>query len=267
MGKSTSRDSFGTLTEIVNKYSCGYCPTGPSEQMDWICLVNSETMDLHPGFFDYVTARDMITQHAAHISKNMTYVAEYTLPNGTKIKDFIYTDNGMLSTVDMKRPGTKLIMIPGFSKHSDLYKIYYPGEWAEKRYLSKNYASLRATMFTFALMLNPMQDRDLTRGRMYLDFAPGVLSSWCLPFLDCWNLFIEMNPGTKNVCLYMTDDKVYYGSPTDHSSAIRLYGYPGLPLLLLHYQGRLTETVKSLISLTKQRLTDADANVPLGKEM
>ena len=266
MEKSTSRDTFGTLSEVVEKYLCGYCPNGLGEQMDWICLVNSEVMDLHPGYFDYVTAREMITLHAAHVSATMKYVTEYTLPNGAVIKDFFYTDNGMLSCVEMKRPGTKLIMIPGYSKHSDLYKVYYPGEWAEKRYLSKNYASLRATMFSFALILNPMQARDLTRGRMYFDFAPGVLSTWCLPFLNCWSSFIKANPGTKNVCLYMADDKVYYGSPTDHSTAVRLYGYSGLPLLLFHYQGRLTEIMKSLISLTNQKLTDVDANVPLGKK-
>ena len=197
MGKTTSRDSFSTVAEVMEKYFCGVCPTDPAVKMDWLCATHSELLELHPGYLNFQTTQDMLVLHAFHVIRNMQFVTTYSLPNGTVVSNFIVTDNGMLADNDLRKPGTKLFFITGYAKHSDLYKLVNAGEWSEHNTWNVNYAGIRAKLFSFSLLLTPDQDRDLLRGKMALDFAPDVVSSWCTAFLDCWQHFVTLNPGTK----------------------------------------------------------------------
>ena len=264
MEKSIGRDNFRTVADVIKQYFCNICPTEPGVRMDWRCACNSELLEMHPGYVDFITSHDMLVLHCFHISLNMQFVAEYTLPNGTVLRDFIVTDNGILSDNDMKQPGTKLFMVPGFSKHSDLYKVAFPGEWAEHNHLNANYSGLRALVFSFVTIINPSQDRDIQRGKMSVDMDPRKLSKWCTAFLDCWQSFVNSNPRAQIKALYRTNDGVFYGSPTDHATSHLLYGYAGLPLLLNHYLGRISHYVKQLIALSKQSKKDKKAVVPPG---
>ena len=192
MEKTICRDNFRTVAAVMEKYYCDICPLDPDvRNTTWRCAVGSEALELHPGYMDFLTSHDMLVLHCYHVSNNMQFVPEFTLPNGTIMRNFITTNNGILSDNDMRRPGTKLFMIPGFSKHSDLYKTAFPGEWAEKNYINKNYSGLRAMVFSFVTIVNPSQDRDLMRGKMSIDMDPRKLSKWCTAFLDCWQCFIN----------------------------------------------------------------------------
>ena len=138
------------------------------------------------------------------------------------------------------------------------------GEWSEHNTWNVNYAGIRAKLFSFSLLLTPDQDRDLLRGKMALDFAPNVVSSWCTAFLDCWQHFVTLNPGTKITSIYRTNTALFYGSPTDHPSSTRLFGYSGLPLLLVYFNDRLSFLVKRIIGVSKMKVSDRLANVPSG---
>ena len=264
MGKTTSRDNFDSVLAVMEKYFCNVCPTDSAVKMDWLCATHSELLELHPGYLDFQTTQDMIILHAFHVIRNMKFVTGFTLPNGTVITNFIVTDNGILADNDLKKPGTKLFFVTGYAKHSDLYKLVNAGEWSEHYTWNVNYAGIRAKLFGFSLLLNPDQDRDLLRGKMALDFAPGILSDWCTAFLDCWQHFVTKNPCTKVTALYRTDTAVFYGSPSDHLDSYRLYGYAGLPLLLVNYHERLTYLVKRIIGVSKMTLKDKKTNVPSG---
>ena len=267
VGKTCTRDAFESLDEVLAKYQCDFCPLTSDKRLDWVCASHSETLELHPGFLDFNTSFDMLVAHAFHVTNNMKFITSHVLDNGVTLKNFIVTDNGFLADTDLMKPGTKLFIVTGYAKHSKLYKRLNPGDWLgySWNYPNPNYAGIRAMVFTFALMLNPAQERDLLRGKMSLDFNPSVLSDWCTVFLDCWNLFVDLNPCTKIVDIYLTSTGLYYGSPTDHAKSNPLLLYRGLPLLLNYYHGRLSSFVRQIIVLSKMRLDDVDADVPLGK--
>ena len=267
IGKTCTRDAFTTLDAVLDKYQCDYCPASSDFGSEWLCAAQAETMELHPGFLDFGTSFDMLITHSHHVTANMLYVASHTLKNGVTMKNFIVTDNGFLADTDLQKPGTKLFFVTGYAKHSKLYMRLNPGAWPDYswHYPNPNYAGVRGMVYTFTLILNPAQERDILRGKMSLDLDPSCLSDWCVVFLDCWNLFIELNPGTKVTDIYRTSTGLYYGSPTDHSQAHPLLLYRGLPLLLSYYQDRISAHVRQIIILSKMRLTDIDADVPAGK--
>ena len=113
---------------------CLLCPTGPLEKMVWTCATHSETIDLHPRFADYRTASDMVILHLARITETMQYIESHTLPNGTVLKKFIRTGNGILSCRLLQRPGCHAFVIPGLSQHSDLYRrcLLYTSDAADE---------------------------------------------------------------------------------------------------------------------------------------
>ena len=266
IGKTFTRDSFETLGEVLAKYDCDCCPVATDAKPEWLCAAQSEVLELHPGFLDFSTSFDMIISHAFHVTDNMVFVASHALDNGVTFKNFIVTDNGFLADTDLQRPGTKLFIVTGYAKHSKLYMRLNPGNWPDYswNYPNPNYAGVRAMVFTFCLILNPAQERDLLRGKMALDFNPSVLSAWCTTFLDCWNLFVDLNPCTKVTDIYRTSDGLFYGSPSDHTPSHPLLLYRGLPVLLTYYHGRISYYIRQIVILSKMRAEDADADVPAG---
>ena len=267
VGKTCTRDQFEDIETVLSKYDCDYCTLAPDERLSWLCAAVSEVLEMHPGYLDFGTSFDMLVMHAYHVTRSMEFVSSHTLSNGRVLKDFIVTDNGILTDTDLQKPGTKLFMITGYAKHSDLYKRLNPGGWDNytRRYPNPKYSGLRAMVFSFALLVNPDQERDLIRGKMALDFHPKVISPWCTVFLDCWNMFVDMNPCMKVLDLYRTADGLSYGSLTDHAVSEPLLSYRGLPLLLSHYHDRLSHYIRQIIILSKMKLTDVDADVPPGK--
>ena len=193
-GKSIVCDDITDIDELFAKYTCLLCPTGPEEKMVWICATHSETLDLHPGFTDFLTACDLVILHMDRIAQTMTYVTEHTLPNGTELKPFIRTGNGVLSCRLLQRPGTHAFLIPGLSQHSDLYKLENAGSWSEWNTLNTRYSGLRAMVYSTILILNPKQVNCLQQGKMSFDLDPKVLSSWFIPFVNSWSQFVDRNP-------------------------------------------------------------------------
>ena len=267
VGKTCTRDAFDSIDDVLDKYQCDHCPLAQESGLDWVCAAQSEVLELHPGFLDFRTSFDMLIAHAFHVTKNMKFIPTHAIGDGVTLKNFIVTDNGFLADTDLTRPGCKLFIVTGYAKHSKLYKTLNPGDWLgySWNYPNPNYAGIRAMVFACTLILNPAQERDLLRGKMAFDFGPAVLSDWCSIFLDCWNLFIELNPCTKVAEIYRTSAGLYYGSPTDHDQSYPLLLYRGLPLLLSHYQDRLAAFVKQIIVLSKMRASDTNADVPAGK--
>ena len=266
VGKTFTRDSFETLGEVLAKYDCDSCPLATDAKPEWFCAAQSEVLELHHGFMDFSTSFDMVIAHSFRVTANMVFVASHALDNGVTIKDFVVTDNGFLADTDLQKPGTKLFFVTGYAKHSKLYMRLNPGNWPGYtwNYPNSNYAGVRAMLFTIALILNPAQERDMLRGKMCLDLNPTLLSTWCTTFLDCWNLFVDLNPCTKVTDIFLTSNGLYYGSPSDHSKHYPLLLYRGLPLLLTHYQGRISYYVRQLVILSKMRADDDDADVPAG---
>ena len=266
IGKACTRDSFHDLAAVIAKYQCDYCPIATAQRLEWLCAAHSENLELHPGFLDFATSYDMLIAHAHHVTKDMQFIASHVLDNGLVMKNFIVTSNGFLSDTDLQKPGTKLFIVTGYAKHSKLYMRLNPGNWPEYswNYPNPNYAGVRAMVFSLALIVNPAQERDLLRGKMCLDFAPSILSSWCTVFLDCWNQFVELNPCTKVTDIYRTATGFCYGSPSDHADSQPLLLYRGLPLLLNYYHGRISAYVRRIVILSKMRVDDEDADVPSG---
>ena len=269
IGKACTRDSFEGIEAVLAKYLCDFCLAEPCTnfaKLEWPCSALSEVLELHPGYLDFGTSFDMLVSHAYHVTLHMEYFKKYSLSDGTELQNFIVTDNGFLADTDLKKPGTKLFVITGYAKHSSLYKRLNPGGWEgfSWNYPNPKYSGVRAMVYTIALILNPAQERDLLRGKMALDFHPDLLSDWCTVFLDCWHLFVDLNPCTKVTEIYRTADGLYYGSPTDHAVAHPLHSYNGLPLLLSHYHDRLSYYVRQIVILSKQRVDDVDAHVPAG---
>ena len=267
IGKTFTRDSFADLEAVLAKYSCDFCPIESTAKVNWPCAALSEILEMHPGYLDFGTSFDMLVSHARFVSRNMEYFAKYTMSNGTVLKNFIVTDNGFLADTDLTKPGTKLFMITGYAKHSSLYKRSEHVDWMgfSWNYPNPKYAGIRAMTFSLALLINPAQERDLLRGKMALDFHPDILSDWCTVFLECWYSFVDSNPCTKVTEIYRTHTDLYYGSPTDHAVSHRLQSYNGLPLLLSYYHNRISSYIRQIVILSKQRLGDKDADVPLGK--
>ena len=235
--------------------------------MEWLCASLSEVLEFHPGYLDFGTSFDMLVSHSHVVTRSMEFVPSHTLPSGAVLKNFIFTDNGFLADTDLKKPGTKMFVITGYAKHSNLYHRLNPGDWFgfSWNYPNPKYSGIRAMVFSFALIVNPAQERDLLRGKMSLDFHPDILSPWCKVFLDCWHLFVDSNPCTKITDIYRTATGLFYGSPTDHAESYGLESYSGLPILLSFYHDRLAAIVRQIIIVSKQRVTDVDAHVPLGK--
>ena len=267
VGKTFTRDAFPDLAAVLENYACDFCPVTPEARVEWPCASMSEVLEFHPGYLDFGTAFDMLVSHSYHVTRAMEYVTAHVLPNFTVLKNFIYTDNGFLADTDLKKPGTKLFIITGYAKHSNLYKKSIVTDWLGHSWnvTNPNYSGVRAMVFTFALILNPAQERDLLRGKMALDFHPDVHSSWCNVFLDCWHLFVDSNPCTRLAAIYRTSDGLFYGSPSDHAVSYPLVSYHGLPLLLSHYHGRLSSYVRQIVIISKQRIGDVDADVPSGE--
>ena len=266
IGKTFTRDEFEDIEAVLGKYLCDICPIAPDMKMDWPCAALSEILELHPGYLDFGTSFDMLVSRARHVTRNMKYFATYSLQNGTVLKNFIVTDNGFLGDTDLKKPGTKMFVITGYAKHSNLYKRSNPGGWLDYswNYPNPKYSGIRAMVYTAALIVNPAQERDLLRGKMALDFHPDVLSDWCTVFLDCWYQFVDANPCTKVTSIYRTSTGLFYGSPSDHAVSHALRSYAGLPLLLSYYHDRIASYIRQIIILSKQRIGDVDAHVPAG---
>ena len=249
----------------MDRYSCLLCPTGPKERMVWTCAGTSEIVDLHPGFLDYRTASDFVIMHLDRITSTMEFVKQYTLPSGREITNFIRTGNGLLADRLIQRPGCHVYVIPGLSQHSDLYRRENIGGLKEWNYLNTRYSGLRAMVFSTVLILNPGQDNSLQSGKMSFDLEPKIMSSWFTPFVNSWSYFVERNPSVVINGLYVVDHGLCYGSPSDMEVSHRLHGYAGLPLLLQYFRSVFTRLLSKIMGIGKQKPTDPEAWVPLGK--
>ena len=263
--KSVSLDRFSTLEMLLPMYQCGVCFVSKPKKTEWLCAALSETLEIHPGFLPYALAADMVIMHSRRVVYTSTHIDAYTLPNGTVLKNFIHTENGFLSSYDNKCPGNYLFIVSGFAIHSSLYHVEREGAWDELVLTNSKFSALRSMVYSTILLVNPTQSIETNRGKMYLDLTPSVISDWLHAFLDTWNDFVRENPGVSVKSVYRTDTEVWYGSPSDHPDAVKLEGYPGLPVLLQYTRERMTDHFCWMFALIQMKTTDASKFVPSGK--
>ena len=266
-GKRSHRETFDNLDALFSKYMCTVCPKDPKDPdvpMNWICAGVSESLELHPGFFDFRRTLDMIIYHVSHISSVAVAVNEYTLPNGIVLKKFYHTENGLLSDIDMRKPGSCSFLITGISRHSSVYTRLQPeGALRSWRYPNKQYSYIRTHTYATLLLLNPGQEINLNRGKLCLDMSKA--STWLISFSNCWSDFIDRNPKIIVTGLFITDNGLFYGSPSDSPVHHKLFGYSAVPIILQYFRDRIGHLVSQILVISKMKLTDTEATVPRGK--
>ena len=272
--KKIYRENLTQFSSLLDKYWCELCSKDSLRTMRWTCAAISETLDLHPGILPFRTVLDIIVLHAAHVISTAVHVPEYELPNGVVLSNFYHTENGFLSDVDMLRPGSVTFYISGYSRHTKPYtRLLWDGAMREWNYPNQHYAFIRTHTYATILLLNPDQELNLNRGKLYLDIGVknadekqlrSTPSLWLKPFSTCWSQFIGQNPHVTIDGLYRTDHGIYYGSPSDSPISHRLSGYRGLPLLLHYYRNRIAKLISTILVTGKMRLSDKDATVPPG---
>ena len=272
-GKTVHCDNHSDLATILSSYHCGICTYGPGIDracdVDWTCLAMSEALETHPGYIKYLVSLDMVIMHFSRVIRTMTFVSSYTTTTGVTLTDFIHTRNGVLCDKDTKRPGTKLPIISGLSRHTSKYKVekvWNVGftEQSDWNYPNPNYSRSRTEIYTTIVLLNPAQPFQLNRGKLFLDLDPSCRSTWLAPFTNCWNEFVLSNPCTTIDNLYVTADGVFYGSPSDHEDHYLLQGYAGVPLILSYFRDKISGIWSKLLNIGAMRKTDANVNVPSG---
>ena len=260
---------------LLEKYWCTVCRKDSLRTMKWTCAAISETLDLHPGLLPFKTVLDIVVLHSAHVISTAVHVPEYELPNGVIISNFYRTENGFLSDVDMLKPGSVSFFITGFTRHTRPYvRMLWEGAMREWNYPNQRFGFIRTHTYATILLLNPDQDINLNRGKLYLDIGVHEVddkqlkptpSLWLHSFSTCWSQFVERNPHAIVDGLYRTDCGLYYGSPTDSPISHRLSGYRGLPLVLQYFRNRIAKIISTILVTGKMRLSDKDACVPFGK--
>ena len=256
----------------MEKYWCTVCTKDSIRTMRWTCAAISENLDLHPGLLPFKSVLDMVVMHSAHVISTAVHVPEYTLPNGVILTNFYRTENGFLSDIDMVKPGSVAFFITGISRHTRPYtRLLSEGAMREWNYPNQQYGFIRTHVYSTILLLNPVQEINLNRGKLCLDIGTSTVNNvkvspslWLLPFSTCWSQFVERNPNTTIDTLFRTDTGIYYGSPSEDSEARRLSGYRGLPLLLHYFRNRIAKIISTILVTGRMRLTDKDAVVPSG---
>ena len=235
-----------SLDALIARFTCSTCLLDPTQRLNWQCVAVSETMDCHPGFMPFSTARDMMVLHCQSILYSSEYISEYVMFNGTKLRKFVRSDFGILSDVAMNGPGTQLIFVTGNSKHSDV-TIVLDG----RRTLNPNFAAIRSTFRSMVLLLNPLQAINLQMGRLGFDLGPKVLSAWCSPFLNSWADFIIQNPGVCIEELYMSAQGLNYGSPSLMARTHLLTSENGMPIILQYFRDALAKHFSKILALAR----------------
>ena len=265
-GKKAHRETFEDLGTLISKYMCILCskdPKDPDVPMNWVCASVSENLELHPGFLDFRRTLDMVVYHASHIAAVAVSVNEYTLSTGIVLKKFYHTENGLLTDIDMRKPGSCAFFITGISRHSSVYTRLQPeGSLRPWRYPNRQYSYIRTHTYATILFLNPQQEINLNRGKLCLDLS--TTSTWLRSFSNCWAEFIDRNPKVQINGLFVTDNGVFYGCPTDSSVSHQLTGYSAVPIILQYFRDKIGHLVSQILVTSKMKPTDTEATVPKG---
>ena len=118
------------------------------------------------------------------------------MSNGVTLYNFIRTQTGVLSSVDMDKPGTNLVFIVGLASGSATWTTIPPEDDIGQALKVPNpkWSAIPTAMAAVQLLLLPKQPRKICRGKMMLDLGPKVSAIWTGSFLDSWSRFVRLNP-------------------------------------------------------------------------
>ena len=117
------------------------------------------------------------------------------MSNGITLNNFIRTKSGVLSSVDMDRPGTNLGFIVGLANGSAIWETIRPDSDIGQAFDVPNpkWSGISTAMAAVQLLLIPKQPRKICRGKMMFDLGPKVSAIWTGSFLDSWSRFVRRN--------------------------------------------------------------------------
>ena len=127
------------------------------------------------------------------------------MSNGVTLYNFVRTPTGVLSSVDMDKPGTNLVFIVGLASGSATWTSIPPEDDIGQALHVPNpkWSGIPTAMAAVQLLLLPKQPRKICRGKMMLDLGPKVSAIWTGSFLDSWSRFIRLNPQVSFIISYL----------------------------------------------------------------